>query len=218
MTHQSPHAVQPDLFPELLPDEDEIAFDCWTDGLVAGVVVGPKGVAMSEWMSLVWDAIDEEPAKQELRAPLETALSELWSEVADAMRDDALYYLPRFLELDDDLVGAKIWADGFQAAVSLRPAAWTQLAGDPEHCGPLLSIMLLALDDAELLDVIGQRVPGKPLDLTRLRQDQADKVVESVHNIHRYFHGRHSPPARAVGRNARCPCGSGRKYKKCCLR
>ena len=23
------------------------------------------------------------------------------------------------------------------------------------------------------------------------------------------------PPA--VGRNARCPCGSGRKYKKCCL-
>ena|SRR5713226_8807408 len=21
----------------------------------------------------------------------------------------------------------------------------------------------------------------------------------------------------AVGRNARCPCGSGRKYKKCCL-
>lgn len=23
--------------------------------------------------------------------------------------------------------------------------------------------------------------------------------------------------APAVGRNARCPCGSGRKYKKCCL-
>ena len=24
-------------------------------------------------------------------------------------------------------------------------------------------------------------------------------------------------PARHVGRNDRCPCGSGRKYKKCCL-
>lgn len=25
------------------------------------------------------------------------------------------------------------------------------------------------------------------------------------------------PPAMRVGRNAPCPCGSGRKYKKCCL-
>ena len=24
-------------------------------------------------------------------------------------------------------------------------------------------------------------------------------------------------PPPAIGRNARCPCGSGRKYKKCCL-
>jgi SWIM/SEC-C metal-binding protein len=24
-------------------------------------------------------------------------------------------------------------------------------------------------------------------------------------------------PPPAVGRNARCPCGSGRKYKRCCL-
>jgi SWIM/SEC-C metal-binding protein len=26
-----------------------------------------------------------------------------------------------------------------------------------------------------------------------------------------------APPPPAVGRNARCPCGSGRKYKRCCL-
>ncbi|MGN6136860.1 MAG: SEC-C metal-binding domain-containing protein [Aureliella sp.] len=24
-------------------------------------------------------------------------------------------------------------------------------------------------------------------------------------------------PAQHVGRNAPCPCGSGKKYKKCCL-
>jgi hypothetical protein len=27
-----------------------------------------------------------------------------------------------------------------------------------------------------------------------------------------------SPPARRVGRNDLCPCGSGRKYKHCCMR
>ena len=25
------------------------------------------------------------------------------------------------------------------------------------------------------------------------------------------------PPSKKVGRNAPCPCGSGKKYKKCCL-
>jgi uncharacterized protein len=27
----------------------------------------------------------------------------------------------------------------------------------------------------------------------------------------------HSPPTPKVGRNDPCPCGSGKKYKKCCL-
>jgi preprotein translocase subunit SecA len=27
-----------------------------------------------------------------------------------------------------------------------------------------------------------------------------------------------SPPPRKVGRNQECPCGSGKKYKKCCGR
>jgi preprotein translocase subunit SecA len=26
----------------------------------------------------------------------------------------------------------------------------------------------------------------------------------------------HSPPKKKVGRNDPCPCGSGKKYKKCC--
>jgi len=44
-------------------------------------------------------------------------------------------------------------------------------------------------------------------------------VPEDVSDVHKLlapeqFIARQPP---AVGRNARCPCGSGRKYKKCCL-
>jgi len=49
----------------------------------------------------------------------------------------------------------------------------------------------------------------------------ADDEDESVH-VHGEAceHHHHHPPQRFVtkiGRNEPCPCGSGRKYKKCCL-
>jgi preprotein translocase subunit SecA len=39
------------------------------------------------------------------------------------------------------------------------------------------------------------------------------------HEHHHHHHGiaPHVRAARKVGRNDRCPCGSGKKYKKCCL-
>jgi SWIM/SEC-C metal-binding protein len=42
---------------------------------------------------------------------------------------------------------------------------------------------------------------------------------EDVSDVHKLLAPAPSiaPPPPPVGRNARCPCGSGRKYKKCCL-
>ena len=40
------------------------------------------------------------------------------------------------------------------------------------------------------------------------------------HHHHGHHHGPQAPLVRAqpkVGRNDLCPCGSGKKYKKCCL-
>ncbi|HXF54652.1 MAG TPA: SEC-C metal-binding domain-containing protein [Hyphomicrobiaceae bacterium] len=40
------------------------------------------------------------------------------------------------------------------------------------------------------------------------------------HHHHHHHHGPSAPFVRAhkkVGRNEPCPCGSGKKYKKCCL-
>ncbi len=39
------------------------------------------------------------------------------------------------------------------------------------------------------------------------------------HDHHHHHHGAPQTPIRVmkVGRNDPCPCGSGKKYKKCCL-
>ncbi|MDB5308199.1 MAG: hypothetical protein JWO38_2401 [Gemmataceae bacterium] len=52
---------------------------------------------------------------------------------------------------------------------------------------------------------------------TSLRQGAAERIryVEPGGGSHP-GHGPHLPPARPVGRNDPCPCGSGKKFKRCC--
>jgi SWIM/SEC-C metal-binding protein len=63
---------------------------------------------------------------------------------------------------------------------------------------------IVAVCDAHGWQVIVGVEPDVPEDVSDVR-----KLLAPKQEIVR------SPPA--VGRNARCPCGSGRKYKKCCL-
>jgi uncharacterized protein len=218
MSHSSALAQQTELFPDLVEDEEEIRLSCWIDGLITAAAVGPRGVTMAEWMACVWRVIDDAPEAADLRAPFETTLSTMWSQTVGFMRTEPSWYMPTFMDLDDQLRGAKIWAEGFRAAMSLRPAAWRALLADPENQGYVVSIVLLSLNDAELIRFMQSDRPLQLLDAAELRQELADEVIDAVVGIHRHFHGRHAPPTQAVGRNAPCPCGSGRKYKKCCMR
>ena len=63
---------------------------------------------------------------------------------------------------------------------------------------------LVALCDAHGWQVIVGVEPDAPEDVSDVR-----KLLPPEPGIAR--------PPPAVGRNAPCPCGSGRKYKKCCL-
>jgi len=80
------------------------------------------------------------------------------------------------------------WAAGFRAAMALDRAAWDSLrSAHPEW------LAAFAEDVAE---------------------DTAyDAIPSAVISIHAHWH---PPKGAKVGRNDPCPCGSGKKYKKCC--
>lgn len=101
----------------------------------------------AQYAGVIWDVIDNSPESAELRAPVENTLSAMWSQTVDVMRTDPSWYVPRFMDQDDQLQGALIWANGFQAVMSLRPAAWTALFSDEENNGCLVPIVMLALDE-----------------------------------------------------------------------
>jgi yecA family protein len=120
------------------------------------------------------------------------------------------------------------WADGFRAAATLRWQSWKALLDEKDTMGLLLPILCLGSGEdgkpkeaamdllADVLEVSRAEVPGS----------LADMVPDCVRRIDEHWPKnrarRHRVSASEfrigkVGRNDPCPCGSGSKYKKCCL-
>ena len=75
--------------------------------------------------------------------------------------------------------------------------------------------LLWLIEDAErLLDLSSASEVAEELQIHRdviaeLPEEKPPVVIGGVHTVRR--------PVAKIGRNAPCPCGSGRKYKKCCI-
>jgi len=132
-----------------------------------------------------------------------------WNELPAPAKEYAEAILPRFLALacDERDVGP---ADLVEA--DLKPALLEGVGGlalpasaravVPELCAAFLG----TLEDQGRLS--GGRALGRYV--RALREAWAERTAETVKPIR-------NPGAR-IGRNEPCPCGSGRKFKHCCMR
>jgi len=108
------------------------------------------------------------------------------------------------------------WARGFWKAMMLTPETWSPLVHDHEN-RLLLAPILCFIDAGEGHGLI----PVDPDEVDDLLCDAAEIIPTIIPGIRAYWRtGATSPqqPARSQrpGRNDPCPCGSGKKYKRCC--
>ena len=125
----------------------------------------------------------------------------------------------------------EFWLEGFMRAVVQYPDAWKQVihSGDDGALAAMMSIMSLSRFARE-------RSSYSLKEQAERDCEAPDEITEAVLELNRYAKGKPSeglfggmlsglphfssptPSFRAkrVGRNDPCPCGSGRKYKKCC--
>ncbi|WP_258042955.1 UPF0149 family protein [Sphingomonas sp. NBWT7] len=189
------------------------------DGFLTGLVVCPESILSGEWMTLVWGPdTDGIP-------PFEDPLDVQWFADAVAARRD---------EITRDLVRGKLqpildvdqrngeflwedWIDGFAEAVALRPEAWHALADDSAKASAwarLVTLMAVARDESDLDSVA----------INAIQDRAAAELSEAVQLLYAAFaHAAGEKPgalaqkaASKVGRNDPCPCGSGKKHKRCC--
>ena len=198
-------------------DFDDALLLSGLDGLLAGVAVCPDStIPPSEWLPMIWGG--EAPAFDD------EEVAELIVGLILKHHDDVVGRLDRgryepIYDIDsDDSPLWETWMEGFDRAVALRPDAWRGFdrAGDAEVRGAWLVL-------ARLTELAA---PVKDRDLVEadeaLLENAPEIIPRSVQLLYRAGAARgrgggEPPRPRKIGRNEPCPCGSGRKYKHCCL-
>lgn len=198
-------------------------FLAWLEGMLTAAAVGPARVRPTEWMHAIRgkDYVYRDAAQAQ---SLLSGLVLMHNCIAGEIERNGVDYEPRVLSDAPD--GEKVslameWAKGFFAGVFLRRESWDALLTAQRTRLPLVIIAsflngLLDGGNPEPADQVEER--------TQTREELLPMLGTAVFMLSEHWKGqsRHTKPARAaalpkVGRNEPCPCGSGRKYKKCCL-
>jgi uncharacterized protein len=194
------------------------------DGFFAALVCGPEFVAPSEYLPEVWGMDHAFDNEQEMQSILSLLLRH-WNHIADTLlkgKNNPSETHVAILDVDAaGFMSGNAWAEGFMKGVRLRPGTWRRLMLDPKDSGWLTAVLALVHEhssDAAL---------RSPL-LARDKRAQLLTLMQaSVPRIYKYFEAdrrraRVATTAKArempkLGRNDLCHCGSGKKFKTCCL-
>lgn len=196
------------------------------DGLFCALVIGPETIAPSEWLPVVVGVPQDEWGDDETVSTMVSLLMRHWNTVALGFREDwsgvdedegsELMYFPLLDEPRES--GHPLgegWARGFLDGLDWLDDEHIDALEEDEECAAMLDI-IGALDT-------GEKRPGKPI--TDAERDEViSPLAASLQYMYafwrRWLRIVNAPrePFRAEeepSRNDLCPCGSGKKYKKC---
>lgn len=205
-------------------DNDEAMTLDTLDGYLHAIAIGPQTIMPSKWLPKVW-------GENSAMMPPMGNIDQLNHIMGLVMRhynsiihgfehkpplvapywDTYKYDIGEFEEADG-------WAYGFTEGVALNREAWKPLFDSPlgqQWYRPigLLGEESFSADQDELTKTPEQR------------EQLAQQIEDSLANIHAFWlplreaiHERETAQRlrTKVGRNEPCPCGSGKKFKKCC--
>lgn len=205
------------------------------DGFFCALIASPRGVSPSEYLPVI---VGGEMPNEGGFASLDEAnvtvslILRHWNSIITDLDNESIH-IPMVVDVEPGEVPGRDWARGFMRGVELAGEGWSELF-DSEKEGDLFVIPLVA----------GEVDPDWPKEPLTKQQD--DDIITSLTvgaaRSYRYFaQARRANaeaqyedaleeedldvdeypetfvrPAPKVGRNDACPCGSGKKFKRCC--
>ena len=198
------------------------------DGFFAAIALNPEFILPSQWLPWVWDmeAGEESPAfasaaEAELISGL---LLRHYNSVQEMIGEGRFAPLMYTLAQEDgsEFYDAEGWCMGFMLGVDLFQDTWLPIL--EEHSEWLAPIQLLGTEEGwgELEAMHPDLADQRPA--IRAAYETIPAMVEA---IYLYFLPRRQAASQErvtatlrrvgdkIGRNDPCPCGSGKKFKKC---
>jgi uncharacterized protein len=193
------------------------------DGFFAALIAGPEIVAPSEYMPEVFGSETSETHQFESLEEANEILGLMmrhWNDIAGTLSKVEVY-LPLLLLDENGVEHGNDWARGFIRGTRMRHDGWPELLADDDHGGCMIPMLMLYHEHDE--DPAMRPKPIAPEQREKVIVSMAAGLVEA----YLYFRENGQPdvntrgpePRHAnvkIGRNDPCPCGSGKKYKRCC--
>lgn len=221
------------LMSEEMPEE---GMDISTlDGFLAAIVLNPGLIMPSQWLPWVWDMENAEEAPE--FATMEQAnrimdfIMRHYNMVQTSVNEG--WFDPLLFEIaqadGSEFLDAEGWCAGFMLGVSMFLDPWRPVF--EQHMEMIAPMVLLGTEKGwKILEESGNN--------KRATQEAYEAIPAAVASLHAYFQPQREqavhaqavlagasvpgamPPFRReeekIGRNDPCPCGSGKKFKKCC--
>src|SRR5450631_579085 len=199
------------------------------DGLFCALIASPRIVMPNEYLPTILGA--EEIAFTDLEDANATMslLMRYWNSIIADLERESIH-LPFVFDAEAGEVPGREWAQGFMAGTRLARDGWKELFASEKE-GQLLVIPLMAGE----VDANWPKEPVTP----QFEENVLHSMSVGFARSHRYFANARGQqavtaydravtprsdvsarpyvrPELKVGRNDPCPCGSGKKFKKCC--
>ncbi|KAB7895206.1 UPF0149 family protein [Rouxiella sp. S1S-2] len=190
------------------------------DGLLTAILSGPRMIEPSEWLVALWGGPEHIPkwaSERELNRFMELSFQHM-NDISDRLTEYPDQFEPLFgvHEIDDvEYTVVEEWCYGYMRGWSLDD--WSAL---PASLEPALKA--IALHGSEENAPVLEEMTEEEVELS------IEKIKPAALALHDYWLTQRvdEPEAPAltpviaapkIGRNDPCPCGSGKKYKSCCL-
>ena len=202
------------------------------DGFVTALVSGPNMVMPNQWLPALWSSGDEDNApnweSDEEFTRFMSLVMQHMNDSIDMLMSNTESFEAIFMNVERNGQILRIpddWCLGYLRGMAVG-GDWEQL---PEEYDTYMTAILIHTD------------PDMDAKLMQLDQDTLQSMVAAIEPAAKALHGYWleqrsnepgdfmppqsvMPPQQTVqydqpkvGRNDPCPCGSGKKYKKCCL-
>ncbi len=189
------------------------------DGYLTAIAVSPQVIPPEEWLPEIWGGEIPPLALRTDTNWVVGAITGHFDAVRRVLAENPEHLEPIFVDDTDGSLLPEIWAEGFMRGVQLRRQDWEPLfAGEGwQHLAPI--------------GIFAETPDGSPpLIRSEKRREEIREnapalfaaCVAGLLGFWEAARGQGGAPSGArrtaarISRNAPCPCGSGKKYKRCC--
>ena len=206
------------------PNKDEGIIDlCELDGFFAAIVSSPEMITPSVWLASLWGDFEPNWRSEKEAEKIIGLLISIMNSINSEFMDPNSQYHPLFEEREVGSIKHTIvdeWCFGYMRGVELCKQSWeldslkmTILLAPIRTFGSYEGLENIdGMSDDEIANIKKNIVPNILEIFQFWRSDSNNSANKPVSNES------FRRDTEKVGRNEPCPCGSGKKYKKCCLR